>query len=113
VGATCRVSDVPQQAEASGAMRLGWISIGLGLTSVMGILFSKAGPAIELEGIRLVAFLSAVLIPRVLGPCVALGTVGAAFAEGATKRASITGSFLGAVGAALPWGLWYLVCCRS
>src|SRR5262245_40967027 len=95
----------------SGVTRLGWASLGLGLIAVVGNLLLGAGPAIELEGIGFLPFLFAVLIPRVLGPCVALATVGAAFADGTTKRASIMGLLLGVVGASLPWGVWYLVCC--
>jgi hypothetical protein len=64
----------------------------------------------DLEGARLQEVIFVFLIPHLLGPCVALGTIGAAFAEGVTKPPSWFGMLLGVVGAAAPWAVWEILC---
>ena len=65
----------------------------------------------DLEGARFHEVVLVFLIPYVLGPCVAFGTVGAAFAEGISRRRSVFGMLLGGLGATLPWVTWRLLCC--
>ncbi len=94
-------------------MWLGWASLFLGCVSVLGIVVLHKGPEFELEGSTLADVVLAFFIPRFLGPCVALGSIGAAFAEGPRTRRTVIGLILAAAGAALPWLLWQAVCCGA
>jgi hypothetical protein len=97
-------ADVP-----SAALRFGWVSLGIGVMATIGSLFTR-GPGMDLEGARLHEVIFVFLIPYLLGPCLALGTIGAAFAEGVTKPRSWFGMLLSAVGAAVPWVVWEILC---
>ena len=98
---------------ASVTMWLGWITLGLGVVSTMGILALDVGPAHELEGAGLWEVAVGVFVPYALGPCLALGSIGAAFAEGVARRTSIAGMALATLGAGLPWLTWAFLCCQA
>ena len=93
---------MPPTSLPSAALRLGYLSLGLGCLSVVaGLLYGRLGG--DLEGLTTPQALMTVVLPFVLLPALSLGVVGAAFAEGVLKRSSILGVSLAGAGAALPW----------
>jgi hypothetical protein len=99
----------PLAQPVSASLGLGWITVALGCAAVIGNLFSR-GPGMDLEGARFHEVVFTFIVPRFLAPCMALGTVGAAFAEGGRRPNSMLGVALGGVGAALPWLAWGVRC---
>jgi hypothetical protein len=98
----------PTERLPSVALRLGWISLGLGCASILAAVplgglggeFEGAGPEILLT----------FFLPFAVLPFLALGTVGAAFAEGVLKRSSLVGLLFALIGASLPWIVERLCC---
>ena len=97
----------PTTSEAlspSVALRLGSLAFGL---SVLGglILSGKKAWDLDASAVALVVVLM-LYTPVILGPAMALGSVGAAFAEGVRQRRSILGVALAVLGVTVEWILW-------
>jgi hypothetical protein len=87
------------------------VALGLGslafVLSVLGGLILSGRKAWELDASWVALVVVLVLYtPVFLGRAMALGSVGAAFAEGVLQRRSVLGVALAVVGVTLEWILW-------